>query len=160
MPNRSVTVISPASGHGGPERGDSDGRQRAAKRDVPEDLPRRGVQQGRFFEFPFDVGQSEADDQHDPRQGRHGMDPNGPGPTFQQRRAETGQRVPALQPEAGLPRRRLEIQRHEEHQPQQRQPQPPAQQIGANQQPRQQRPQRHAHRADGPGEPEGVQEQE
>ena len=85
------------------------------------------------------------------------MDPNGPGPAFQQRPAEAGQRVPALQPEARLPRRRLKVERHEEHQPQQRQPQPPPQQVSANQQPRQQRPQRHAHRADRRREAEGVQ---
>ncbi len=85
---------------------------------MPKHLARRGVQQRRFFEFPFHLGQSEADDQHDPGHGRHAMDPNGASPSFQQHGRETGQRVPSLQTEAGLPRRRLKIERHEEHQPQ------------------------------------------
>ena len=66
--------------------------------------------------------------------------------------------APALQPEARLPRRRLEIERHEEHQPERGQPQPPARQIGPHQQPGQESPQRDAHGARRAGQQERVQE--
>ncbi len=148
MPNRSVTVISPATVIAVQSVATPTAGSARAKGDVPEHLPRRGVQQGRFLEFPFHVGQSEADDQHDPRQGRHAVNPDSPGQPSNSAGPKPASVYQPCSPKPGLPRRRLEIQRHEEHQPQQRQPQPPAQQIGANQQPCQQRPQRNAHRAD------------
>ena len=88
---------------------------------------------------------------------RHGS--NWPRPSLPTGPAEAGQGVPPLQTEAGLPRRGLEIERHEEHQPQQRQPQPPPGEIGSHQQPGHRRPQRHARRAGRPGEEKRVEQE-
>ena len=58
--------------------GHSDGGKCAAQGDAKEDLPRRAVQEGLFFQFGFHQGQSDADDEHHPGHGRHGVDQMAP----------------------------------------------------------------------------------
>ena len=110
----------------------------------------RGVQQGLFLEFRLDQLQAHAHDEHDPGDGRQGVDPDGPGPALQPHRAGIGQGIPALQSEAGLPGGRLQVERHQEHEAQEDAARAAARHIGTHQQPGPQRSQRHGQRQTAP----------
>ena len=69
-----------AGDDGDPDRGDDDRCGSAAQRDAPHDLVGRHSQQGVFFELGFDRAQAGGDDQGDPGDGGHGVNPDGAAP--------------------------------------------------------------------------------
>ena len=93
-----------------PKRGHAHGRQRSAQRYLEKYLGCGTIQKGLFFQFRLDQSETDAHNAHNPRQGRHAVNPDRASPARQPGRCICSQREPALIAKTRLPRPGLQIQ--------------------------------------------------
>ena len=152
-----------AGDDGDPDCGNEDCCGSASQRDASQDLAGWHPQQSIFFQFGFDRVQSGGDNQGDPGDGGHRVDPNGAAPAAEPGFAgEVGigcQRVPTLDAEAGVPSAGPHVERHEEHGDCEDLGRSPADDIGLCQSDSEQYSQRQGDGFDSCDEPGGVEEQ-